>query len=162
MARLAASCRRCPIPWLGHRRKEPRAPGCVRGEVKSATCKTDMRRQLALFALLIAALFVVGCADHEPIAVNSLEDIEMPPEGTVTLRSRFVPPLRLPPVANPSSSTKVLTGAPSNCRSSAKSTPCSRAKSWACGKSQVDPCPTWWGTSRETTDGRRSTREKAS
>jgi hypothetical protein len=46
-----------------------------------------MRRQLALFALLIAALFVVGCADHEPIAVNSLEDIEMPPEGTVTLRS---------------------------------------------------------------------------
>jgi hypothetical protein len=46
-----------------------------------------MRRQLALFALLIVALFVVGCAGHEPIAVNSLEDIEMPPEGTVTLRS---------------------------------------------------------------------------
>jgi hypothetical protein len=33
-------------------------------------------------------LFVVGCAtDHEPIVVNSLEDVEVPPEGTITLRS---------------------------------------------------------------------------
>jgi hypothetical protein len=33
-------------------------------------------------------VFAVGCAvHHEPIVVNSLEDIEMPPEETVTLRS---------------------------------------------------------------------------
>jgi hypothetical protein len=47
-----------------------------------------MRHQLTLFAVLLIAFFLVGCAvDHEPIVVNSLEDIEMPTEGTVTLRS---------------------------------------------------------------------------
>ncbi|MBW1906083.1 MAG: hypothetical protein JRJ24_12390, partial [Deltaproteobacteria bacterium] len=47
-----------------------------------------MRHQLTLFAVLLVLLFVVGCAvHHEPIVVDSLEDIEMPPEGTVTLRS---------------------------------------------------------------------------
>ena len=47
-----------------------------------------MRHQLTLFTVLLITFFLVGCAvDHEPIVVNSLEDIEMPPEGTVTLRS---------------------------------------------------------------------------
>lgn len=47
-----------------------------------------MRHQLTLFAVLLVPLFVVGCAvRHEPIVVDSLEDIETPPEGTVTLRS---------------------------------------------------------------------------
>jgi hypothetical protein len=38
-------------------------------------------------AVLLIAPFVVGCSQHEPIVVNSVEDIETPPEGTVTLRS---------------------------------------------------------------------------
>ena len=47
-----------------------------------------MKYQLALFAALPMAMVVVGCAvHHEPIVVNSLEDIELPPEETVTLRS---------------------------------------------------------------------------
>jgi len=47
-----------------------------------------MRHQLTLFTVLLVAFFLVGCdVHHEPIVVNSLEDIEMPPEETVTLRS---------------------------------------------------------------------------
>jgi hypothetical protein len=46
-----------------------------------------MRLYLTLSAILLTALFVVGCAGHEPIVVDSIEDIETPPEGTVTLRS---------------------------------------------------------------------------
>ena len=46
-----------------------------------------MKHQLILFAAPLAVLSVVGCAQHDPIVVNSLEDIEAPPEGTVTLRS---------------------------------------------------------------------------
>ena len=45
-----------------------------------------MRHQLTLFAAL--SMVVVGCAvHHEPIVVNSLEDIELPPDETITLRS---------------------------------------------------------------------------
>jgi hypothetical protein len=50
-----------------------------------------MRHHLALFSVLLAAFFVVGCnltlVSHDAIVVNSLEDMEDPPEGTVTLRS---------------------------------------------------------------------------
>ena len=46
-----------------------------------------MKHHPILFAALLAVLSVVGCAQHDPIVVNSLEDIEAPPEGTVTLRS---------------------------------------------------------------------------
>ena len=47
-----------------------------------------MKYQLTLFAVLLMPLFVVGCTVHyEPIVVTSLEDIETPPEETVTLRS---------------------------------------------------------------------------
>jgi hypothetical protein len=43
-----------------------------------------MKKQIILIATLIVAFLGVGC---RPIIVNSLEDIEDPPEGTVTLRS---------------------------------------------------------------------------
>jgi hypothetical protein len=42
---------------------------------------------LTSFAPLLIAAIAFGCSEHEPIVVNSVEDIEMPPEGTVTLRS---------------------------------------------------------------------------
>ena len=35
-----------------------------------------MKHQLILFAAPLAVLSVVGCAQHDPIVVNSLEDIE--------------------------------------------------------------------------------------
>jgi hypothetical protein len=43
-----------------------------------------MKVRLRLAAALLAALFAIAC---DPIVVNSLEDLEDPPEGTVTLRS---------------------------------------------------------------------------
>jgi hypothetical protein len=43
-----------------------------------------MKRQLILVVTLLVSLLGVGC---DVIVVNSLEDIEDPPEGTVTLRS---------------------------------------------------------------------------
>jgi hypothetical protein len=43
-----------------------------------------MRKQLILVTTVLMAFFVVGC---KPIVVNSLEDLEDPPPGTVTLRS---------------------------------------------------------------------------
>lgn len=46
-----------------------------------------MKPQLILFAVLLTALFAAGCSAHEPIVVNSSEDVEAPPEGTITLRS---------------------------------------------------------------------------
>jgi len=52
-------------------------PGAIREE-------TNMKNHLVLAAVLFVALLGVGC---QPIVVNSLEDIEDPPDGTVTLRS---------------------------------------------------------------------------
>ena len=48
-----------------------------------------MRTYLGLFAAILVARFAVGCdaVHHEPIVVNSLEDVAEPPEGVVTLRS---------------------------------------------------------------------------
>jgi hypothetical protein len=48
-----------------------------------------MRTYLGLFAAILVALFAVGCdaVHHEPIVVNSLEDVAEPPEGMITLRS---------------------------------------------------------------------------
>ena len=46
-----------------------------------------MKHQLILLASFLTVLFAVGCSEHEPIVVNSVEDVEAPPEGTITLRS---------------------------------------------------------------------------
>lgn len=50
-----------------------------------------MRHRPALFVVLVAALLVVGCdlalVTRDAIVVNSLEDTDAPPAGTVTLRS---------------------------------------------------------------------------
>jgi hypothetical protein len=54
-----------------------------------------MVKQLALVATLFAALFVTEC---DPIVVNSLEDMENPPEGTVTLRSALASALPNQPI----------------------------------------------------------------
>ena len=47
-----------------------------------------MRKSLTLLAALLMALLIAGCdiSDYG-IVVNSLEDVEEPPEGMVTLRS---------------------------------------------------------------------------
>jgi hypothetical protein len=46
--------------------------------------ETEMRKQLLLVTTVLMAFFVAGC---NQIVVNSLEDMEDPPPGTVTLRS---------------------------------------------------------------------------
>lgn len=48
-----------------------------------------MRTYPCSFAAVLVALVAFGCGpvDHDPIVVNSLEDIAEPPEGLVTLRS---------------------------------------------------------------------------
>jgi len=54
-----------------------------------------MRKQLILATTVLMAFFVVGC---NPIVVNSLEDIEDPPPGTVTLRSALADALPNQPI----------------------------------------------------------------
>ncbi|MGB8328562.1 MAG: hypothetical protein WCE62_00435, partial [Polyangiales bacterium] len=47
-----------------------------------------MKAYLYLLPVIVVARFGVGCdGNHEPIVVNSLEDVAEPPEGFVTLRS---------------------------------------------------------------------------
>jgi len=46
-----------------------------------------MKRQLACFAALVTVLILTGWIPANDIVVNSLEDLENPPAGTVTLRS---------------------------------------------------------------------------
>jgi len=55
---------------------------------------TNMKKQLTCFVILLVASFVAGCGGNggsktarPDIVVNSLEDVELPPEGIVTLRS---------------------------------------------------------------------------
>ena len=46
-----------------------------------------MKKQLTWMATLVTVLVVTGLRPADDIVVNSLEDMEFPPEGTVTLRS---------------------------------------------------------------------------
>jgi len=48
-----------------------------------------MRTYLYLLVATLVALFAPGCGavNHEPIVVNSLDDLAEPPEGIVMLRS---------------------------------------------------------------------------
>jgi hypothetical protein len=91
--------------------------------------KTGMNKSLTLLVTLFMALLIAGCdVSDYGIVVNSLEDVEEPSEGMVTLRSALALAADGEPILfDPSLDGGTIELSPL----SAKKIRCSEAKLWA-------------------------------